>query len=58
MYNRNSYYNGEQRYKIVKADTKEVIEKGFTSQNATMKRVRELRKIYGKGTLGIVGYKE
>lgn len=58
MYNRSTYYDGKQRYKIEIIATKEVIEQGFTSQSATMKRIRELRAVYGKGTLGIVGYKE
>ena len=58
MNNRNAYYDGKQRYKIVISETKEVIEKGFTSQNATMKRIKELREIYGKNVLGIVCYKE
>lgn len=58
MYNRSSYYDGKQRYKIVLHPNNEVIEQGFTSQSATMKRIRELRAVYGKGNLGIVGYKE
>ena len=58
MYNRNSYYDGKLRYKIVIFDTKEIIEKGFKSQAATMKRIKELRPIYGKNVLGIVAYKE
>ena len=57
-HDRNSFYDGKQRYKIVHSDTKEVIEKGFTSQREVSKRISELRVVYGKYKLGIVAYKE
>ena len=45
MYNRNSFYDGRQRYKIVKGTIQkhEVIADGLTSQKAVGAKYKELR---------------
>lgn len=58
MYNRNSYYDGKQKYEIRICGTNEVIESGFTSQKATLARIRELKKVMSGVRFTIWGYKD
>lgn len=47
MYNRNSFYDGKQKYKIVKGwhtDNEEIIADGFTSQKAVNDFYKKLRE--------------
>ena len=61
MYNRNSFYDGKQKYKIVKGTVAnhEVIAEGFTSQKATREYYKKLRS-EGIDTKQFftIGYKE
>lgn len=45
VYNRNSFYDGKQKYKIVKGTLQdyEVLADGFTSQKAVSEKYKELR---------------
>ena len=46
MYNRNSFYDGKQRYKIVRGTIQEheVIADGFTSQKSVKEYYKKLRE--------------
>lgn len=55
MYNRNSFFDGKQKYKIVKGTVQEheVIAEGFTSQKA-VKEYLKLLRAQGIDTKGLL----
>lgn len=58
MYNRNSYFDGKQRYEIRNAETNEVIDGGFTSQKKASARIKELKQEFPNTRFYMVGYKD
>lgn len=52
MYNRNSFYDGKQKYKVVEGTVKDhrIIADGFTSQKAVSEFYRDYKKEHGKGS--------
>lgn len=50
MYNRNSFYDGKQKYKVVEGSVAEhkIIADGFTSQKAVKEFYRDYKKEHGK----------
>ena len=56
--NRNSYFDGKQKYEIRNSETKEVIEGGFTSQKATRDRIKQLKQDMPDVKFIIWGYKD
>lgn len=56
--NRNSYFDGKQRYEIRNNETNEVIEGDFTSQKEARKRLKELKQFMSGVRFIIWGYKD